>query len=415
MHKVCKIRFYPNNTQLEVIHNNFDGCRWVKNLYKEFNMKEYADNKRFITGYDFSKIINNLKKNNPEYSFIDNCSSKAIGEAIQVEEKTFKRFFKYKHGFPKWHSKKKSRKESFFFIKDSIHYTNNPNIISIPVLGKVRISEHSYLPKIKSITSGRVIREYDKYYLAFTYKTNRKITITHNNGIGIDLGIKQYAYISDSNSNSYYVNHFRNNPKYQEYYRKIQRLQMIISDKVEINYGKLLNTYLDKNEGNEPSNAIKTKLKGESYSTSRIKYLRKKIRKLYSKMNNIRRDFILKLVSSLVVRTKPHYITIENLSIKEMLKKANHNLARYIQESGWYLFRTHLSNKCHEYGIELRIADKYFASSKKCSECGYKRDDLKLSDRVFICPKCGLKLDRDQNASINLAKLKKYSVDLRIT
>jgi putative transposase len=321
MHKVCKIRCYPNAKQLQIIHDTLDGCRWVKNLYKEFNLKEYADTKRFITGYDFSKIINELKKNNPKYAFIDNCSSKAIKDAIMSEEKCFKRFFKNGYGFPKWHSKKRCNKESYFVANEIIRYTNNPNIVKIPILGRVRITNHNYLPNIKSITSGRVIREYNKYYLAFTYKTNRKITITHNNGVGIDLGIKQYAYISDSNGNSYYVKHFKDNPKYQGYYRKIQRLQMIISNKVEINYGKLLNEYLDKNEGKEPSDVIKNKMKGESYNTSRIKYLRKKIRRLYSKMNNIRRDFILKLVSSLVVRTKPHYITIENLSVKEMLKK----------------------------------------------------------------------------------------------
>ena len=139
--------------------------------------------------------------------------------------------------------------------------------------------------------------------------------------------------------------------------------------------------------------------------------MRKKIVKLHQKKINIRKDFINKLVYLLVVRTKPEYITMEDLSIKNMLENDNnHDLHRYILESGLYYFRVHMINKSHEYETELRLANRYFASSKKCSCCGHKLKSLTLNDRVYRCPNCGLEIDRDLNASINLTYLKKYSI-----
>ena len=152
-------------------------------------------------------------------------------------------------------------------------------------------------------------------------------------------------------------------------------------------------------------------MKGESYNTSQIRRLKKKISKLYKKKVNIAKDVILKLVDILVTRTKPRYITIEDLSIKNIIETEGfHDLHRLVTESRWFFFKERLSQKCKEYSIELRIADKFFASSKTCSFCGKKNKELKLSDRVFICPHCGYKVDRDINASINLCNTKKYSL-----
>ena len=152
-------------------------------------------------------------------------------------------------------------------------------------------------------------------------------------------------------------------------------------------------------------------MKGESYNTSQIKKMRKKINRLYQKKSNIRKDFIDKLVYFIVVRTKPEYITIEDLGVKNMLENdSNHSLHKYIAESGFYYFRTHLTDKCHEFVTELRIALRYFASSKTCSRCGHKLKSLSLNDRVYRCPECGLVIDRDLNASINLTYTDKYSI-----
>ena len=151
-------------------------------------------------------------------------------------------------------------------------------------------------------------------------------------------------------------------------------------------------------------------MKGESYNTSSVRRLRIKINKIDEKITNIRKDFICKLVDRIVVKAKPKCITIEDLSISNMLQDGTHTLHRYILFSGFYYFRMKLEESCKKYHTELRIADKYFASSKECSDCGHKVKYLKLSDRIFKCPNCGLVIDRDVNASINLLHTKKYSV-----
>ena len=414
MHKVARLRFYPNKSQIKLINETLGCCRYVSNLYIEYEKMIYEKEGRFLSGYEFSRIINRLKKNEPRYEWIQNYSSKAIKDAIMNIEKSFKAFFKRKNGYPKFKSRKRLNKESFYFIKDNIHFITM-NIIKIPILGKIRITENKYLPDISKIVSGRVILDHNKYYVCFIYEADVKNLDKNDIGMGIDVGIKNYASISSSTGKTYTIQHFKNDKVYLSLYERIKTLQKIISNKAETNYGKLLNIYLDKHHGEEPSDNDKKFLRKESYCTSGIRRLRRKIVKLYVKARNIRLDFINKLVYKLVVRTKPIFITIEDLSIQNMLSRENDDetsktLRKYIGESGFYMFRTHLENKCREYATELRIAHKYFASSKICSSCGYKNSHLKLSDRTYICPKCGLNVDRDINASFNLLNTKKYII-----
>lgn len=189
---------------------------------------------------------------------------------------------------------------------------------------------------------------------------------------------------------------------------KVTYLQRLISSKMEINYGKLLNDYLNKYH-NEPNIITKNIMKGESYSNT-CKYLQNKISKLKKKISNIKTDIINKIIIKMV-KTKPKYITIETLDISSMLKNnSSTDIHRYIQDSQFYTFFQKLIFKCKIYGIELRKANKYFASSKKCCVCGNKKKDLKLSDRIYKCECCGNELDRDVNASLNLVNLKKYSL-----
>ena len=134
--------------------------------------------------------------------------------------------------------------------------------------------------------------------------------------------------------------------------------------------------------------------------------MRKKVNHLHTKKSNIRKDFINKLVYKLVVRTKPEYIAMEDLSIKGMLENdSSHSLHRYISESEFYYFRQQSISKSHEFSTELRLANKYFASSKTCYNCGNKKKDLTLNDRVYKCDCCGIEIDRDLNAAINLLYL----------
>lgn len=409
MKKVCKIRIYPNNSQIKLINETLGCCRFVKNLYIEYNRKIYHEEDRFVSGYDFSKIINKLKKSSNTYSWICKYSSKAVKDAIMDEEKAFKRYFKRKGGPPKFKSRKYLNRESFFFIKDNIRYTDNPRIIKLPILGKVRITEYSYLPNAKTITSGRIIREYDKYYVSFIYEYCTHREKLNKLKIGVDVGVQSYATIASSDGNGVKIPHFKDNKHYKAIDTKIIKLQQIISNKAEINYAKLLHTWMDKHPGEELNTITKNIMKGESYNSSQIRRLRRKIRALKRKQVNIRKDFVNKLVYFLTARTKPSEITIEDLSIQEMIKHTNEQdkiLHKYISESIFYYFKEKMIQKCITFFIKLRIADRYFASSKTCSGCGKKSPSLKLSDRIFKCNECGLIIDRDENAAINLLNLK---------
>ena len=382
MHKVYKLRIYPNHTQTKLINKTLDCCRWVSNRYLEEEIRHYTETGKFLSGYDFEKIINRMKKTD-EYSWIAKYYAHAINHAIFDKEKAFKRFFKRHNGFPKFKSKKKQTGGSLYFDKPSIHYTDNKNIIKLPILGKIRITQYNYLPDIAYITSGRIIKEKDKYYVSFTVEESSK-HISHNKyKLGIDVGIEKYASIYFSTGINICINHFKDLPKVKSILNKIESLQKILSNKVEVNYGKLLHNYLDTHH-EIPNDKEKKELKGEGYNTSCIRKLKRKISKLYTKLNNIRKDFIYKLVYNIVAIAKPRVITMENLDISEMLQNdTSKTLHKYISMSGFYLFRNHMINKCMEYNIELRLANKYFASSKICSCCGNKKDNLSLSDRTY--------------------------------
>lgn len=408
MKKVIKIKIYPNSTQKDLINNTLGCCNWIKNKYLEINIKRYEENKSFISAYDFSKYINHLKKTNLDYYWIKQYSSKAIQDAMQQKEKAYKRFFKKNGGFPKFKSRRKMNKESFFFIKDNVKYIKK-NIIQLPILGRVRITDNKSLPDIKSITGGRVIREYNNYYIILTYSCNTKQQETTDLELGIDVGLKAYATIATNMIGSQSIKHFKELETYTRCEKRIVKLQRIKSKKAEINYNRLLHEYLDKHNGEMPKEKTKKIMKGESYNSSQIRRVQRKINSLKKKQRNIRLDFINKLVYSLTARTKPHMITLENLDISEMTKHdgtKDKTLHKYIQESGFYTFKIKMISKCEEYGIILRLADKYFASSKICCKCGNKKKHLTLNDRVYHCKSCGNTIDRDLNAAINLLNLK---------
>ena len=144
-------------------------------------------------------------------------------------------------------------------------------------------------------------------------------------------------------------------------------------------------------------------MKGLSYNTSNIRRIYIKINKIKVKLTNIKDDYIKQLVNWLTTIIKPYQINIEDLDISNMLENdESHKLHRFIGESNFYKFKTLLTNKCKEYGIKLVLVDTHYPSTKRCSCCGKKNKYIRLSDRTFRCPKCGLVIDRDENAAINI-------------
>ena len=414
MVKSIKLRIYPNKTQLKIINRTLGACNFAKNEYLKYNKNSHDKGESFITGYDFSKILNKLKKEDEDYIWLNEISSKAIKDAIMSKEKAYRVFFKKKKGFPKFKSRKRINKESYFFIKDNIHYINK-NIIKLPILKRVRIINSNQLPDKDSITSGRIVRHYDKYYVMFIYNdefNDNKDIVKNDIKLGIDLGIKDYATIYDGNR-FYHINHFKDLDKYKKLTERKTKLQQVISKKAEYNYGKLLNNYLDTHK-EVPNETQKKKLRKESYQTSNIRRIYLKINKINRKLTNIRDNYIKQLVNWLTARLKPYQINIEDLDISDMIENdSSHGLHRLIAESNFYKFRMHLTNKCKEYGIKLVLVDQYYPSTQICSCCGKRNKHIKLSDRTFRCDKCGLIMDRDENSGINIINCKsKYYTEI---
>lgn len=407
MIKSIKLRIYPNKTQLKIINDTLGACNFVKNKYLEYNINNYEKDKKFIGGHGFSKIINKLKKEDNKYSWLKGISITAIQHAIMDKEKSFKYFFKNKKGFPRFKSRKRMNKESYYFINVNHTYYITKNSVVLPKLKKVRITNGDSLPDKDNIISGRIIRHYDKYYVMFIYNEDNDNKDIIKNGIklGIDLGVKDYATIYDGYECHHYK-HFKDDDKYKKYYNRIKELQKIISKKVEYNYGKLLNEYLN-NYHKEPSEKEKNKLKGEAYNSSNIRKIFNKINKIKVKLTNIIDNFIKQLVNILTARIKPIKINIEDLDISNMIENdESHGLHRLISESTFHKFRMHLINKCLEYDIKLRLVDTYYPSTQICSNCGHKNTHIRLIDRTYVCDECRMVMDRDENSAINIYNCK---------
>ena len=336
---------------------------------------------------DFQKWLNNIYlKENPEYLWIKEVSSKSVKQSIMNADKAFKRFFKKQSGFPRF--KKKNRSDvKMYFVR------NNPNDcfcerhrINIPTLGWIRLKEKGYIPTSKQgyrIKSGTVSRKAGRYYVSVLIDMpDTEKPQLNTFGLGIDLGIKEFAVMS----NGIVKKNINKTAKLRKLEKQLKREQRCLSRKYE-----------DVKKRN--------KKKGEATRQNIQKQLLR-VQKLHQRIDNIRTDYMNKTIAE-IVKTKPSYITIEDLNVKGMMK--NRHLAKAVASQKFYEFRIKLETKCKETGIELRIVDRWYPSSKLCHKCGSLKKDLKLSDRKYIC-KCGYHADRDFNASLNLRDALTYKL-----
>ena len=383
MLKSYKTEIDPTPEQKQRINRTIGTCRYVYNFYIAHNRELYEKGEKFMTGKSFSVWINNeYIPNNPDKAWIKEVYSKAVKKSIEDGYTAFKRFFNHQSAFPRY--KKKGRSEAkMYFVK------NNPNDcicerhrIKIPTLGWVRLKEKGYIPTTKDgwkVRSGTLSVKAGRYYVSALVEMPDPQRISSNNrGIGIDLGVKDFAVISDG---TIYKN-INKSARIRRLEKQLRREQRCLSRKYE------------------------NLKKGESTHRVNIQKQRLKVQRLHQRLDNIRTDYINKTIAE-IVKTKPSYNTIEELNVSGMMK--NRHLSKAIASQKFYEFRAKLKIKCDDSGIELRIVDRFYPSSKRCYCCGQIKKDLKLSDRIYRCA-CGYVEDRDLNASKNLRDAVTYEV-----
>ena len=380
--KSYKTEINPTFKQKQIINRTIEVCRYVYNFYLAYNKETYETEKRFVSGMEFSKWLNNeFVTNNSEFHWIKEVSSKSVKQSIMNAERAFKNFFKRKSQFPKFKKKGKSDVKMYFVKTDAkVIIPCERHRIKIPTLGWVRLKEKGYIPTNPNthiIKSGTVSYKAGRYYISvLAEEQEQSKPLLNNFGIGVDLGVKDFAICSNGKA----YNNINESSQIRKLEKKLKREQRGLSRKYE-DYKKL-----NKN------------LKGVA-TRQNIQEQTLKVQKLHLRLKQIRSDYINKVISELV-KTKPMWITIEDLNVGGMMK--NRHLSKAIAQQKFFEFRTKLSVKCKEYGIELRIVDRFYPSSKTCHNCGCIKSDLKLSDRVYHCNECGYIEDRDFNASLNL-------------
>ena len=373
----------PTSEQKVKINKTIGTCRYIYNFYLSHNKTLYDKGEKFMSGKSFSVWINNeYITNNPDKGWIKEVSSKSVKKSIEDGYIAFKRFFKNQSGFPKFKKKGKSDVKMYFVKNNPKDCRCERHRINIPTLGWVRLKEKGYIPTSKDgwvIKSGTVSIKAGRYYVSVLIEVpDTEIANNSNEGIGIDLGLKDFAIVSNGKT---YKN-INKSARLKKLEKQLHREQRCLSRKYE---------NLKKGGVTQRANIQKQKLK---------------VQKLHQKMENIRADYINKTIAE-IVKTKPSYITIEDLNVKGMMK--NRYLSKAVASQKFYEFRTKLKNKCDENGIELRVVDKMYPSSKLCHCCGAIKKDLKLSDRIYKCD-CGYMADRDYNASLNLRDAITYTI-----
>ena len=380
MLRAYKTEILPTLEQALKIRKTIGVCRYLYNLYLASNFKVYETLGKgfFVTGYTFDRYVNHIVKK--EFEWIDECGAKARKQALMNAERAFKNFMEGKASRPKFKKRRQQKVKAYFPKNNKGDWTIWRHKIQVPTIGKVKIKEKGYLPLNAKVRSGTISYKAGRYYISVLVEIpDKKTEKPQGEGIGIDLGVKDLAIMS----NGVVKPNINKTPKIIKLNRKLRREQRRLSRKYE----------------NKKRRGEKT----AAYSANIEKQV-VKMQRIYQTLTNIRVDYENKTINEIVKR-EPSFIVLEDLNVRGMMK--NRHLSKAIAAQRLSYFRTKLTIKAKEYGIEVRIVDRFYPSSKKCSQCGRIKNDLKLKDRVYRC-ECGFEMDRDLNAAINLKNATEY-------
>ena len=374
-----KVRIIPNTEQEQRLWQSVGTTRYIYNWTLAKQEENYKNDGKFINDGDLRKELTILKKS--ELNWLNQVSNNVAKQAVKDACNAYINFFRGLSDKPKFKSRRKSKPS---FYNDTHKLKVKENTVLIEKIGWVETAEQITM-NVK-YTNPRVSFDGKFWYISVGIEKAEPIIENTDISIGVDLGFKDLAIASNIDKP------FKNINKSKEVKRlkkKLKRKQRQVSRKYEkskIEIGK---------EGENRYNFTKT---------NNIKKLEREVKLIQRRLSNIRLNHIHQATTA-IVKTKPSRIVVEDLNIKGMMK--NKHLSKAIQEQCFHKFISILEYKSEFYGIEFVKADRFYPSSKTCSCCGEIKKDLKLKDRIFICPSCNYKIDRDKNASINLSRYKK--------
>ena len=394
--KAFKTEIAPTREQKEKIIRSIGIARFLYNQYIAYNKKLYrmyqcglldSHQKHFVSANDFDKYVNHKLK--IELPWINECGSKARKKALVNAETAFKKFFDDLASFPRFKKKSYQAVKLYFPKNNKGDWTIWRHKLMVPTLKQVRLKEFGYLPVGAVVISGTVSYVAGRFYVSIVVdideksKHNKDLEASYHTattGMGIDLGIKKLAIVSNGKT----FNNINKSSKVKRLEKRLRREQRCLSRKYE-----------------------SKKKKGGKIATAsaNIEKQKLKVQKLHQRIKHIREDYENKVIHE-IVKQKPRFITVEDLNVKGMMK--NKHLAQAVAAQRFNNLLVKLKRKAEIIGIEFRVVDIFYPSSKTCHCCGHIHKDLKLKDRVYVCPKCGYTEDRDFNASLNLRDAKKY-------
>lgn len=369
MFKSYKFRIYPTDEQIEKLNQHFGHTRFVYNLFLELSSNAYKNTKTHTNYNVWAKMLVALKKSE-KYKWLSEVNSQSLQQSLKDLENSYKRFFKKLSKHPKF--KKKSHKQSFRVPQHVQLYEKESNdkygILFVPKFKEgIKVRLHRKIPQNAKIKSCTIVKTTtNKYYVSILFETDETIPerdIDYENSIGMDVGLKDAVVLSDGTK-------YQNPKPLAKLTRKLKRAQRKLSKKV---------------------------LDSKNRDKARLK-----VAKIHEEIKNAREDHLHKLTEE-ISKSQADVFFVETLNIQGLLK--NHNLAGSISNASWYQFKVFLRYKAERLGKKVIEIGMFEPSSKTCSVCGYKNNDLNLSDREWICPKCGTKHDRDINAAINIRQV----------
>lgn len=347
--KALKYRIYPTKEQAELIDKTIGCCRFVYNNGLAYKIAAYKESGKTIKGYDLIRRLTTQKK---ELLWLSEVENTALQQSLLDLDSAYRRFFREKRGFPTFH--KKGVKDSY---RTTVAKVKAKHFIKLPKIGKVKVAEP--LKKKLNIHNATISKKAGKYFVSLLVDYNPPIIKKEKNEVGIDVGIKNFATLSNGVV-------YENIKTTEKYAKRLAVLQKRLARK---------------QKGSK--NREKAKLA---------------VQRLNMKLANVRNDYLNKI--STAIAKQYSFVGVEDLNVQGMLK--NHNLAKSIADCSWSEFFRQLQYKCSWYGCELQKIGRFEPSSKTCSHCGCVLDKLPLSKREWTCPHCGTRHDRDVNAAKNI-------------